>query len=97
MKKVEIDSFTKLWVDRLMWFACLWITWSYMLASFGYTEIAERLSLQAMVTVLATMIPYFAKSFFENKSKYKNGQPKKTEEPKQEITLIDLDKDETVG
>lgn len=66
------QTFTKLWMNRLLWFCCIWITFSYILASIGYTEIAESLSQTACATIIGTMIPYFLKSFFETKEEKKN-------------------------
>ena len=76
-KKKRITSrttFTKLWMNRLLWFCCLWITCSYLLAARGYTEIAQALSQTACATIIGTMIPYFLKSFFETREEKKNEQ-----------------------
>lgn len=66
------NTFTKLWMNRLLWFCCIWITCSYLLASRGFVEIAETLSQTACATIIGTMIPYLLKSFFETREEKKN-------------------------
>lgn len=75
MKKLNdtyIKTFTKVWVSRLLWFGCLWITWSYILATLGKTDIAESLSQTVAQVVIATIISYLLKAFFETYSQKKN-------------------------
>lgn len=66
--KSNKQTFTKLWVNRLLWFSCFWITFSYVLAAFGMVTIAEALSQTACTTIIGVMIGYLAKAFFETKS-----------------------------
>lgn len=61
-------TFSKLWMNRLLWCCCLWITFSYLLAYLGYVEIAQGLSQTACTVIIGTMAPYFAKSYFETKA-----------------------------
>ena len=49
----------------------VWITWSYILATLGYEEIAENLSVQVVVIGVASILGYFLKSFFETKEEEK--------------------------
>lgn len=75
MKKLNdkyIQTFTKRWVNRLLWFGVMWITWSYVLASFDKASIAETLSETVAQVVIATTIGYLLKSFFETYSQKKN-------------------------
>ena len=59
------STFSKLWMNRLLWFCCLWITFSYILAYLGYVEIAQGLSQTACTVIIGTMAPYFVKSYLE--------------------------------
>ena len=61
----SIKTFTKVWVGRLLWFGCLWITWSYILATLGKTDIAEALSQTVAKVIIATTLGYLLKAFFE--------------------------------
>ena len=45
----------------------VWITWSYILATLGYEEIAENLSVQVVVIGVASILGYYLKSYFETK------------------------------
>ena len=49
----------------------VWITWSYILATLGYEEIAENLSVQVVIIGVASILGYFLKSFFETKEEEK--------------------------
>jgi len=68
----NILTFTKKWVNRLMWFGCIWITWSYLLATFNKVSIAEALSETVAKVIIATMLGYMCKAFFETYSEKKN-------------------------
>ena len=68
----NILTFTKKWVNRLMWFGCIWITWSYLLATFNNVSIAEALSETVAKVIIATMLGYMCKAFFETYSEKKN-------------------------
>lgn len=67
-----IKTFTKIWVNRLLWFGCIWITWSYILATLGKTDIAEALSQTVAQVIIATTLGYLLKAFFETYSQKKN-------------------------
>jgi hypothetical protein len=67
-----IRTFTKKWVNRLLWFGVIWITWSYILASFGKETIAEALSQTVAEVIIATVLGYLCKAFFETYSQKKN-------------------------
>lgn len=68
----HIQTFTKKWVNRLLWFGVTWITWSYILASFGKESIAETLSQTVAEVIIATLLGYLCKAFFETFSQKKN-------------------------
>lgn len=67
-KKNAKQTFTKIWVNRLLWFACLWITFSYILAALGMVTIAESLSQTACTTIIGVAVSYMIKSLFETKA-----------------------------
>lgn len=83
----NILTFTKKWVNRLMWFGCIWITWSYILATFNKVSIAEALSETVAKVIIATILGYMCKAFFETYSEKKN-------ELKEKELELELDKDE---
>ncbi len=68
----QIHTFTKKWVSRLLWFGCIWISWSYILASFDRVSIAEALSETVAKVIIATILGYLLKAFFETYSEKKN-------------------------
>lgn len=63
-------SFTKRAITFVIINAELQIWASYCLAFLGRDAIAEALSQQIVITIVGTMIGYFAKSLMENLSKY---------------------------
>lgn len=71
-KDNQIFTFSKKWVNRLMWFSCIWMTWSYVLASFDKINIAESLSQTVATVIISTLITYSAKAFWETYSEKKN-------------------------
>ena len=75
-KDTQIWTMTKKWINRLLWFGCLWITWSYVLATYAamsrnYT-VCENLSKSVVKFVIATILGYMVKSYFETYSEKKN-------------------------
>ena len=76
------NTFTKKWVNRLLWFGCICISMSYVLAFLGKEQIAESLSETVATVIIATIIPYFCKSFFETREeerlKYQREQNEKS-------------------
>ena len=60
-------TFTKKWVSRLLWLGCVWITLSYVLAFIGAVQIAESLSSTVASVIIATILGYLCKSFFETR------------------------------
>ena len=70
-KNYTIRTFSKIWVNRLMWVALFDIQLSYVLAFFD-KEIAETLSIAIVTEILGVMLGYFCKSYFETKEEKKN-------------------------
>lgn len=71
-KKNQKITFTKRWTALLLGISCVWITLSYLLAFFGKDQIAESLSQTVATVIIATFIPYLAKSYFETFASEKN-------------------------
>ena len=94
-KKKQIDhdtyiiTFSKKWTGRLLTFGCIWITWSYVLATIGKDSIAESLSQTVANVIIATVITYMLKAFFETYSEKHN------ELKRQELTHDSDDINET--
>jgi hypothetical protein len=61
----QLLTFTKVWVSRLLWFGCGWVSLSYLLAFLGKEQIAETLSERVVVVIVATILGYMLKAFFE--------------------------------
>ena len=66
-KKAKKTTFTKKWVNRLLWLSCLWVTLSFVLAFMGRENIAETLAITALTEIVAVCLGYFIKSFSETK------------------------------
>lgn len=68
-------TFSKKWVNRLMWVAIIDLQLSYLLAFLDKVQIAETLSTTIVVEIIGVMLGYFAKAFFgkreEENLKYK--------------------------
>lgn len=64
-------TFTKRWVSRLLWFGCIWITLSYVLALVGAVQIAESLSSTVATVIISTILGYLCKAFFETREEEK--------------------------
>ena len=60
-------TFTKKWVSRLLLLGCIWITLSYVLAFMGAVQIAESLSSTVASVIIATILGYLCKAFFETR------------------------------
>ncbi|GEM_PF-5879671 len=65
----EVYTFTKKWVNRLMWFFVIWISLSYVLAFCGRDQIAESLSQTVMTGGVAIFAGYMLKAYFGTYSK----------------------------
>ncbi len=76
-------TFTKVWVSRLLWLGCVWITLSYVLAFLGAMQIAESLSSTVASVIIATVLGYLCKAFFETREaerlRYKREKDKRND------------------
>lgn len=68
-KKIQ---FSKKWLTIIMTCSIIWISFSYILAFMDKAEIAQELSDGIVKVVIATLIGYFLKSFFETREEEKN-------------------------
>ena len=60
-------TFTKIWISRLLWFSCAWISCSYVLAFLDKGNIAIALSKVVVTVAIGGFLGYMCKSFFETK------------------------------
>ncbi len=66
-KRSNFKTFTKKWVEKLMWIAVIDLQLSYLLAFLGREQIAEELSRTVVVEIIGVMLGYFGKSYFETR------------------------------
>lgn len=66
-EKKNVKTFTKTWVERLMYIAVFDLQLSYLLAFLGREQIAETLSITVVVEIIGVLLGYFAKAFYETK------------------------------
>lgn len=71
-RRYSKQTFTKIWTNRILWFGCIWISLTYVLAFFDKVNIAETLSKTAMTVIISSFVAYLLKSFFETKEEKKN-------------------------
>ena len=68
-KKIQ---FSKKWLTIIMICSIVWISFSYILAFMDKAEIAQELSDGIVKVVIAALLGYFLKSFFETREEEKN-------------------------
>lgn len=101
MKKHDktVLTFTKKWVNRLMWLFAIWITLTYVLAFMDREDIAEALSQDVMTGGVAVFLVYMLKAFFETYSeenlKYKKMcvKSEKADDRTNEDSTVDVEED----
>lgn len=71
MNKKKKQTYSKKLMTVYSLFIIIWITWSYVLATLGYKEIAQDLSSNVVIVGVAAILGYFGKSFFETKEEEK--------------------------
>ncbi len=64
-KKTKKTTFTKKWVNRLLWCGISWVYLSFVLAFMGRENIAEAISVTGITEIIAVSIGYFIKSVVE--------------------------------
>ena len=96
-------QYTKRFVSWVTFFAIIWITWSYVLAtlqflSTGMTDMLESLSSNVCTVIMGTALGYMAKSFvetyFERKS---NLAEQKYNDMMNVINNADISPDQIMG
>ena len=71
MNEKKKQTYSKKLMTVYSIFIIIWITWSYVLATLGYKEIAQDLSSNVVIVGVAAILGYFGKSFFETKEEEK--------------------------
>lgn len=71
MDEKKKQTYSKKLMTVYSLFIIIWITWSYVLATLGYKEIAQDLSSNVVIVGVAAILGYFGKSFFETKEEEK--------------------------
>ena len=71
VNKKKVRQYTKILITSLTIFACVWISWSYILASialcmYGNPEPLSTLSEKVCEVIIGTVIAYCLKAFFES-------------------------------
>lgn len=71
-----IKTFTKEWTNRILWFSCIWVSLSYVLAFLDKTQVATDLSIQVVTVILGVYVPYTIRGFLDTfsmkRQEYKN-------------------------
>lgn len=70
-KRSNFKTFTKKWVEKLMYIAVIDLQLSYLLAFLGKEQIAEELSRKIVMEIIGVMLGYFGKSYFETRESEK--------------------------
>ena len=66
-RKLNLDTFTKVWVNRIMYLSWICIFWCFVLATIGRENIAEELATCIVINIVGVFIGYLTKSFFETR------------------------------
>lgn len=67
MEKTK-KQYSKQWISRWQYFVMFWLSIFFIADTFfNHCEHLETLCLTLVTSIIATMIPYFAKSYFETK------------------------------
>lgn len=61
-------QYSKQWISRWQYFVMFWLSIFFIADTFfNHCEHLETLCITLVTSIIATMIPYFAKSYFETK------------------------------
>lgn len=81
---VSKKQYSKQWMNRWQYFVMFWLSVFFVAdVYFNHCEHLETLCITLVTSIIATMIPYFVKSYFETKQE-------KLMESKAESEEIDL-------
>lgn len=66
--KTKIKQYSKSWITKWQYFTMFWLS-VFFIADiyFNHCEHLEALCITLVTSIIATIIPYFAKSYFETK------------------------------
>lgn len=92
-KNAKKMTFTKIMVSVILFVSLLDVQFVFVLAFLGREQIAETIGITIITEIIATILGYLCKSFFENKDIAKN----KLEDKKIEYSLKETDTDDAVG
>lgn len=70
-KRGNFRTFSKKWVEKLMYIAVVDLQLSYLLAFLGKEQIAEELSKTVVIEIIGVMLGYFRKAFLETRESEK--------------------------
>lgn len=71
MKRLTKLTFTKMWVNRILWVCLIDMQLPFVLAFLDKTEIAEALAIAIVTEIVALFSGYMAKSYWETKAEKK--------------------------
>lgn len=92
-EKKKFIQYTKKFVTIITMFACIWVTWSYVLATYalkvyGNFEPLTSLSQDVTNSIICVGLGYFAKSFVETYCEKKIEASQELKEDNEEIQKI---------
>jgi len=70
-KRGNFRTFSKKWVEKLMYIAVIDLQLSYLLAFLGKEQIAEELSKTVVIEIIGVMLGYFRKAYLETRESEK--------------------------
>lgn len=67
-KKQTVKQYSKTWMSRWQFFVMFWLSVFYIAdIYYNHCEHLETLCITLVTSIIATMVPYFAKSYLETK------------------------------
>lgn len=72
LAKRRVKQYSKDWMTRWQYFTMFWLSVFFVAdIYFNHCEHLEALCITLVTSIIATIIPYFAKSYFETKEQEK--------------------------
>ena len=72
-KQINKKQYSKVWMTRWQVFCMIWLSVYFIVDIYYYQAININNIIQLLVgSIIATVIPYFAKSYFETKAEKQN-------------------------
>ena len=72
LKKIRVNTYTKALVMFITFVALIDLQLSYVLAFLGKENIAQELSIQVCVTIVAVAFAYLIRAYFDSKAEHEN-------------------------